>query len=329
MARGQRFLVFLMLAAGCRTTQQPAARVSTQAQVKGKQGEAAARVEARIAKFKAEAEQEKLRWTPELQARAAALIQASPQTLEEAMPALLRSPHRMPLNPQRDTHRHPAQTLAFFGITPQSVVVEFGAGAGWYTEFLAPLLAKHGKLTVISPDPEGPAGSMPRAYAKRIQWFLDKSPTLYKRVTLRPLRGGKPSLGADSSADIVLAIREMHNWQRRGQLERNIAAVYAVLKPGGVFGVVQHRAAPDADPKASAEKGYLPQKWLVEKVQAAGFRLDATSEINANPKDTKDYTDGVWTLPPVLRKGDQEREKYLAIGESDRMTLRFVKLAGQ
>ncbi|MEM9494262.1 MAG: methyltransferase, partial [Myxococcota bacterium] len=134
-------------------------------------------------------------------------------------------------------------------------------------------------------------------------------------------------LGAEGSADLVLTFREMHNWHRNKILDTYVAAVFKVLKPGGTFGVVQHRAKADANPDESAQKGYLPEKWLIEAVEKAGFKLAEKSEVNANPKDTKDYEGGVWTLPPNLRGDESKRDEYVAIGESDRMTLKFVKPA--
>ena len=125
--------------------------------------------------------------------------------------------------------------------------------------------------------------------------------------------------------DAVLSFRNLHGWQNRNVLDKNLTAVFEALKPGGYLGVEAHRAKPGADPKESGKKGYLPEAYVIERAEAAGFKLDAKSEINANPKDTTDHPEGVWTLPPTLRLGDKDKEKYLAIGESDRMTLRFIK----
>src|SRR5690606_9357069 len=177
-------------------------------------------------------------------------------------------------------------------------------------------------------DPDGPTDRMVTVYGKRLQLFLQKSPELYgnvQQVAIDP--PDKLELGEPGSADMAVAIREMHGWQRRGHMDAYLAAIHAVLKDGGVFGVVQHRAKPDAGAEESAEKGYLPEQWLIDKVESAGFKLAEKSEVNANPKDTKDYEKGVWTLPPNFREGDVDREKYAAIGESDRMTLKFVKVA--
>ncbi|MEZ4365202.1 MAG: hypothetical protein R2939_02805 [Kofleriaceae bacterium] len=267
------------------------------------------------------------RWTPELEAEAAKLTSREFTDTAAAMAAILPSSHRTPGNADRDRYRHPAETLAFFGVRPDSHVVEFGGGGGWYTELLAPLLARTGTLAVTGADPKGPADQMSTVYGQRLAAFLGKSPSAYGKVVHVVLDPAAPKLGPDGSADVVLAIREMHNWLRRGQLDANLQAALAVLKPGGTFGVVQHRAKADAAGEVTGEQGYLPEAWVIERVTAAGFQLAEKSELNANPADTADYPKGVWTLPPNLREGDTDRARYVAIGESDRMTLRFTKPA--
>jgi predicted methyltransferase len=165
-------------------------------------------------------------------------------------------------------------------------------------------------------------------YGKRLRGFLDKAPELGEKVdyiVVDPEAGITLPADKKGTFDIILAFRNFHGWQNRNVLDKNLAAVFEALKPGGILGVEAHRAKPGADPKESAKKGYLPEAYVIERAQAAGFKLDAKSEINANPKDTTDHPEGVWTLPPTLRLGDKDREKYTAIGESDRMTLRFVK----
>jgi predicted methyltransferase len=206
-------------------------------------------------------------------------------------------------------------------------VVEMGTGEGWYTEILAVLVGPKGKLYVVAPDPEGPEGKMRTVYGRRTAAMLAMVPELYGAVEMLTLDPPADSdLGVPATVDVVLAIREMHGWERRGAMDAYLAAVHAALKDGGVFGVVAHRAAPDADASQSAQKGYLPEAWLIAKVEAAGFKLAEKSEINANPKDTRDYAKGVWTLPPNFAEGETDKAKYAAIGESDRMTLRFVKV---
>jgi predicted methyltransferase len=273
-----------------------------------------------------EAEAEKARWTEEMHAKAAKLVETDYKDLKAAFKAILASPHRQPGNADRDKYRHPAETLTFFGIRPDMTVIEVGAGGGWYTEILAPLLAKKGTLIVTGGDPNGPADQMSTVRGTSLKLFLENAPELYGKVKVSYIAPpDKLELAPEGTADLAVVIREMHNWTRRDYLDAYLAAIHKALKPGGVLGVVAHRAKPDVDPKESAEKGYLPEEWLIQTVEKAGFKLVEKSEINANPKDTKDYEQGVWTLPPNLALGDKDREKYVAIGESDRMTLKFVK----
>ncbi|HWU91315.1 MAG TPA: hypothetical protein VN253_28810 [Kofleriaceae bacterium] len=287
----------------------------------------AERVAEEMKEAEAEAAEEAKRWTPELKQQAVALRDGKYKDEKAALEAILKSGHRTPGAAERDGARHPVATLTFFGIKPSSTVVELGAGGGWYTEVLAPLLANKGKLIVAGPDSAGPPDKMPTVTGRRLDLFLAKSPELFgkvERVTLRPPDDVK--LGADGTADLVLAIREMHNWQRRKHIDQYLKAVHAVLKDGGTFGVVQHRAKEGTRGEDTAESGYLAEAWVIEKVKAAGFELVEKSEVNANPKDTKDYKDGVWTLPPTYTLGETDKAKYEAIGESDRMTLRFKKV---
>jgi predicted methyltransferase len=215
----------------------------------------------------------------------------------------------------RDQWRHPVETLEFFGVRDNMTVVELWPGMGWYTQILAPVLSERGKLVVTSMDPAG-------QYAAR----LAAKPGVFGKVDVRVLHPPADlSLGPDGSADAVFTFRNFHNWIGAGIAEKVLEASFRVLKPGGIFGVEEHRAKPDADPKKAGDTGYVPEAYVIDLAQKAGFRLEARSEVNANPKDTKDYPSGVWTLPPVLRLGDQDRAKYEAIGESDRMTLRFRK----
>jgi predicted methyltransferase len=207
-----------------------------------------------------------------------------------------------------------------------STVLEYVPGGGWYTELLAPALAKRGHLLVTSDDPNGSGERAVNGY--RLKLLLETSPELFGKVEPLVIDPKNPKIPFDSKLDTVLVIRELHNLVNDGSLDTWLAEFLHALKPQGVLGIVDHRAAVGADPIKSSKLGYLPEAWAIEKVQAAGFKLSAKSEINANPKDTKDYPDGVWTLPPTYRLGDKDREKYAAIGESDRFTLRFVKQAG-
>jgi predicted methyltransferase len=269
------------------------------------------------------------RWTPELHAEAKALAEKTYPSGKAAIQAAIKGKHRKPDAAQRDKHRHPAETLEFFGFKPTMTVLDFGPGDGWYTELLAPVLVKSGKYIGTSPDPNGPPDQRSTFYAQRFQAFLQKAPEIYGKAQMVVIDYKNPKLGQDGTVDLVLLMREAHGLHEDGVLAPWLSEIHRALKLGGVLGIEQHRAAPDANPDDSAKKGYLPEKWLVNQVEAAGFKLAAKSEINANPKDTKDYPEGVWTLPPTLAMKDKDRDKYTAIGESDRMTLKFVKIAAK
>lgn len=237
-----------------------------------------------------------------------------------SVPAAIAGAHRSPEDRARDADRHPAETLAFFGLEPSMKVVEMGPGAGWYTDILAPVVHDEGQLTVAISDPAQ------SEYSQRLLAHFGEHPAVFDRVEqviFDPAANG--SLGPDGTADMVLTFRSTHGWINNEQAQAVYAAMFRVLRPGGVLGVVQHRAADDADPAASAETGYVPEPFVVELATNAGFVLEESSPINRNARDDHDHPEGVWTLPPNLRLGDQDRAQYEAIGESDRMTLRFRK----
>ncbi|PTU31337.1 class I SAM-dependent methyltransferase [Stenotrophobium rhamnosiphilum] len=227
----------------------------------------------------------------------------------------------------RDVYRHPLQTLKFFDVNADMTVVEIWPGAGWYTEILAPLLRGRGQYIaagfVVS------AENSPRWRQDMAQDFAKKfanSPELYGHVQVTEL--GAPDrwqMAPAGSADRVLTFRNVHNWMTGGFEREMFAAMFTALKPGGVLGVVEHRAKPDATLEQMKKSGYVTEAYVIQLAENAGFKLQAKSEINANLKDSKDYPQGVWTLPPTLRLGEQDKQKYLDIGESDRMTLKFVK----
>jgi len=234
-----------------------------------------------------------------------------------ALQAAIDNPARLAADSARDRYRHPLQTLQFFGIKPTMTVVEIWPGAGWYTEILAPYLKEHGKLYAAVPP-----GFRSDNYRKK----LAADPKMYGGVTITEL--GPPDhyvIAPPGSADMVVTFRNVHNWMMGGFADNVFKAMYEALRPGGTLGVEEHRGNPKLpqDPKAST--GYVREDYVIKLAEKAGFHLMAKSEINANPKDTKDYPKGVWTLPPTLRMGKIDRDKYLAIGESDRMTLKFVK----
>lgn len=242
---------------------------------------------------------------------------------------LIAGAHRADANSARDEFRRPLQTLQFLGLKPDMHVVEVSPGAGWWTEILAPYLKAKGRYTATLFDeslPNAPAyfarvnGQMRAKLASDAELYGDVQTVTY----------GNPAtdtLGEPGSADVVLTFRNIHGWINGGTVDGHFKRFYEVLKPGGVLGIEQHRAAADADPVESAKKGYVPQAKVIELATSAGFVLEETSELNANPKDTRDHPDGVWSLPPTLAQGESDREKYLAIGESDRMLLRFRKPA--
>ncbi|MGZ3183625.1 MAG: class I SAM-dependent methyltransferase [Telluria sp.] len=239
---------------------------------------------------------------------------------DEALKAAIAAKHRSAPHAARDKYRHPYETLTFFGIRPDMTVAELMPEGGWYTEILAPYLHDHGKLIGAGEPFSDKEGAMFKAK-------LDSNPAVYGKV--QPAEFDPPkylNIAAPNSVDMVLTFRNMHNWVETSPeaVQAALKAVYTALKPGGVFGLVDHRrpvSMPD-DPKA--ENGYLHEAWVIKTAEAAGFKLVAKSEINANPKDTANYKSGVWSLPPTLA-GKDDRERMLAIGESDRMTLKFVK----
>jgi predicted methyltransferase len=234
-------------------------------------------------------------------------------------------PFRSPEHIARNAYRHPVETLAFFGLEDDMTVIEALPGELWYTEILAPVLRDNGKLIAASFDLSAPGivDYQKNAHALLLD-RIAREPGVFGKVgiaTLSPPDG--IDLGPAGSADMVLTFRSTHGWINGGVADQIYKAFFDVLKPGGVLGIEQHRAGPKTNREAFS--GYVPEETVIAIAEKAGFVLEARSEINANPKDSADHSAGVWTLPPSLRLGEQDREKYLAIGESDRMTLRFRK----
>jgi predicted methyltransferase len=251
---------------------------------------------------------------------------AAPAHPHRELTAAVVAPSRSTANKARDIYRNPAETLSFFGIKPSDTVVEIWPGGGWYTEILAPYLKDKGKLIVAAPTGNASAN---------IGRFLDSDAAVYGQVGRAnfPILMGGTGV-APGTADAVLTFRNVHNW-RMGSYKADGAdysaeafkELYAMLKPGGVLGIEDHRLPENASDEQERKSGYIKVSTIRRLAEQAGFRFAGSSEINANPKDTKDYPRGVWTLPPRLAEGDKDREKYLAIGESDRMTLKFIKPA--
>lgn len=252
-----------------------------------------------------------------MQGRAPAL----PASEQRALAAAVASPVRSDANKARDQYRNPAATLAFFGVRPKQTVVEIFPGGGWYSEIIAPYVLKGGgTYYVAAPNERGLAGF------KRL---VEKDQALYGRArqVVFPVREAGQTGVPNGSADVVLTFRNVHNWAMGDQPYADLAfkQMYAMLKPGGVLGIEEHRLPESADSAREKTSGYLKVSTVRRLAEQAGFRYAGSSEINANPKDSADWPDGVWTLPPTLRLGDKDRARYVAIGESDRMTLRFVK----
>jgi predicted methyltransferase len=290
-----------------------------------KKAEDARKLEQDRAKWQDENKAELARWTPELHAAAKALADKVYPSGHAAIAAALAGKQRKPGAAARDKSRHPLETLDFFGFKPTMTVVEVSPGEGWYTEILAPALAAKGKLLVTTDDPNGPEGERSTFNGQRYRAFLDKAPELFGKVQTVVAGEKSPTLPADGTVDLVLLMRTVHGMINAGTLDAWLTAISGALKTGGVLGIEQHRALAGADPIQAAKKGYVPEKWLIEQVEAKGFALAGKSEVNDNAKDTKDYPEGVWSLPPTFRQGDVDHDKYAAIGESDRMTLKFVK----
>ncbi|HMJ50653.1 MAG TPA: hypothetical protein VK540_01210 [Polyangiaceae bacterium] len=250
-------------------------------------------------------------------------------TTEAKLATVLTGNQRTADERARDNYRHPRETLEFFGVRENMTVIELSASKGWYTAILGPLLSEKGKLAVTNADPNGPAESEGTKNSKSLLDRFSKDPASFGKVAtiVTNWKRDEVTLGPDGSADMVLTFRNLHGWIANGVADKVLAASFRVLKPGGILGVEEHRAKADAssDPKAIGDSGYVPEGVVVTLAQKAGFKLAGASEINANPKDTKDYPKGVWSLPPTLQLGETDKEKYIAIGESDRMTLKFVK----
>lgn len=238
-------------------------------------------------------------------------------TLDPAIAKAIADTQRSDATRARDIYRHPAETLAFFDVRPGQTVVEFYPGGGWYSEIIAPALKGNGRYVALAPE-----RSVPSTTA-----MLERNKDWFGPVTIAAFSATAPSTIAPGSADRVLTFRNVHNLIMNGDAvaAKAFADFYAALKPGGILGVVDHRLPEDKDSAFEKKSGYVKRSTIVRLATAAGFKLAGESGINANPKDTHDWPEGVWTLPPTLKLGDVDKAKYQAIGESDRLTLKFVK----
>ena len=246
---------------------------------------------------------------------------------DDALQAAIGGSHRTPAFVTRDVWRHPVETLRFMGIKPTMTVVEISPGAGWYTEILAPYLRDKGQLILAASDPAS-SSEYSRRSAERLKKKLDALPAVYDKVKTGVFEPpAKLSYAPAGSADMVLTFRNVHNWAANGDVvtQAVFQSMFDALKPGGVLGVVDHRLPPNRPLDPKFENGYVHVAYVLRMAQSVGFKLQDQSEINANPKDSADHPNGVWALPPTVANKDKERARFEAIGESDRMTLKFVK----
>ena len=236
-----------------------------------------------------------------------------------AVAKVIADPQRSAANRARDQYRHPAETLAFFDVKPNQTVIEFFPGGGWYTEILAPALRGNGRYVAMPPASEKSLAGVKAMLEKNKDWFGE--------VAVFPFNPTAPSTFPAGTADRVLTFRNVHNLMMQGDTvaAKAFADFYAALKPGGILGVTDHRLPENMDSALERKSGYIKRSTIVRLATAAGFKLAGESRINANSKDGHDWPEGVWTLPPTLKLGDVDRAKYQAIGESDRLTLKFVK----
>ena len=250
-------------------------------------------------------------------------IKLTAKTVEQAMNA----DHRSPNNIARNQYRHPADTLAFFGLKADMTVVEIWPGGGWYSEILAPVLKDHGQyyaagfslIAERTPD-------WRKNYQRKFEEKLKQNPEVYGKTIVTDLSiPERTEIAPAGTADLVLTFRNVHNWMKGEYAQDVFDAMFKAVKHGGYLGVIEHRAKPGTSLEDMITSGYVTEAHVIKLANAAGFKLDAKSEVNANAKDSSQHPKGVWTLPPSLRLGEKDQAKYLAIGESDRMTLRFIK----
>jgi predicted methyltransferase len=241
-----------------------------------------------------------------------------------ALRQIVNGTHRSAAHKARDQYRHPVETLTFFGINPRMTVVELWPFGGWYTEILAPYLRDHGLLYAAAMDPRSTEREDIQ-YNADLHALFAAHPELFDKVRQTVLARGNMQIAPAGSADLVVTFRNIHNWVWDGMEKDVFAAAFRALKPGGILGVEEHRSNdPSFVPKHPGE-AYVGEQYAIDLIQSVGFKFVAKSDVNRNPKDTKDYPKGVWTLPPDYAEGDKDRAKYAAIGESDRFTLKFVK----
>jgi predicted methyltransferase len=251
-----------------------------------------------------------------------AMAAPAPRAPDAALVAVVASPMRQAADVARDPVRHPVEELTFFGLAPTQTVVELWPGGGYWTDILGPYLAPHGHLYVALP-PTSDKGESPSVTKWRARFTVQ--PERYGTITPTTLGAGQFVIAPPGSADLVLTFRNLHNWMDGGYAPEALEACFSALKPGGILGIEEHRGRNDQPQDPKAKNGYVRQDYTIALAKQAGFVLVATSEMLANPRDTKDWVDGVWTLPPTLSQGDKDRDTYLAVGEADNFVLKFRK----
>jgi predicted methyltransferase len=260
-------------------------------------------------------------------ALAPALSRATPSGAGQVDPALaaaIADPARTAAFVARDPARHPAEELTFLGVKPSMTVVELWPGGGYWTEILGAYLAPKGHYYVAL---QAPGDAEDDAVTAKWHTRITAQSARLGKINQTVMGPGQFDIASPGSADIVLTFRNLHNWMDGGYAEQVLAACFKALKPGGTFGIEEHRGRTDKPQDPKAKDGYVRQDYAIALAQKAGFKLFGSSEIDANPKDTKDWVDGVWTLPPTLSQGDKDRDRYLAIGEADNFVLKFRKPA--
>jgi predicted methyltransferase len=246
--------------------------------------------------------------------------------VEDLLDTIIQSSHRTEANRLRDQYRNPKETLLFFGLRPNMTVVEISPANGWYTEIIGPLVKNQGVFYAAVP---ALTDNMPEAMKRRditYRQMLNSAPELYGKPIVNVYKSETPKFAPDGEADLVVTFRNVHNWAKTGHTSSMFKGFYESLKPGGVLGVVEHRAKPGTSLTQQIESGYMTEEFVIDIATTAGFKLLRKSEINSNPLDTKDHPGGVWNLLPNLRNvAETDKPRFRAIGESDRMTLQFVK----
>jgi predicted methyltransferase len=255
---------------------------------------------------------------------AACATSSSRQSTAQQLTSILAGDQRSEANRARDAYRHPKETLLFFGIRPEMTVLEVWPAPGWYTEIIAPLLREKGRYYAAVP-PANPASEYNTKQRAAFAAKLAARPDLYSKVNMVTLAIDGSDVVPAGTLDMAVTFRNVHNFMSDGNASETFATLYRALKPGGLLGVVEHRGNPAVPQDPKAKSGYVNEDFAIKLIEAQGFKLLGKSQVNDNPKDTKDYEQGVWTLPPTYTLGEKDRARYAAIGESDRFTLLFSK----